>query len=829
MGNKPKVATMDVPSSFGNQERRFAESVKENVDVLTGQRGESIDRAITFRDLIDAGVIKLKDGFFTGLDNVPSVETAPPLLDVDIPPAPANLTATGAFRVIVLSWTQVKYKGHDRFEIFRNTSNSISSATFFSSTPGYTNIYADDVGTTDGIGKTYYYWVRAVNLNNVAGPFNATSGVQGQTQTDVNILLDTLEGEVLSSTLNTALQSTINKIDPTEAVVTNLKDMYTVKIQATTALNVSGLPTTGALSATAGSSTITCTHGSTATVAVGDIVQIASASSLGGAITASILNDKHIVTTRTNTTFTFTAENGTAAVLATSSDAGNGGSISLSFFAPYISGFGLSNTLDLSGNPTSAFIVNADKFAVVSPTNSSRITGTEVSKMPFYVTSSPSTDSTTGISIPAGVYIRDAFIAKANILNLLAGNVAADAIRSGVVASATSILTPSINMGSLNAPNADQPWNWSVSNSSTRYTNFSVSTSGEMHANYGRLRGMDIRAADDTVLLRSGGAQQGTGGSLINNGDFVGELVVSTAADGTVSQTMTYGIGWTATGSATFANGQVTLGASAHIDSEMFPVSGGETLYVEVYGSGITAGTDFSVLIIGYDSSKTWLSGAGNATASASSYSVDSNVASAAITMPVNTSLAYGKLRLTSTASKIYYNVYVGKSPRRIAPEYASTYIRNATVDTLQIAGEAATIPLSLASGQYGYQDNTTEVVISTTLGANFGTNIPTKVVCLAGIKIGSSGTGSDFASAIITLRYNTSDSTAISGSTIVQQIGQHGRKGAPPYLFTHDTISGWSGARYFFLTLTVTGDGQTATGWWRSDASNITLFGSRR
>ena len=197
MGNKPKVATMDVPSSFGNQERRFAESVKENVDVLTGQRGESIDRAITFRDLIDAGVIKLKDGFFTGLDNVPSVETAPPLLDVDIPPAPANLTATGAFRVIVLSWTQVKYKGHDRFEIFRNTSNSISSATFFSSTPGYTNIYADDVGTTDGIGKTYYYWVRAVNLNNVAGPFNATSGVQGQTQTDVNILLDTLEGEVL--------------------------------------------------------------------------------------------------------------------------------------------------------------------------------------------------------------------------------------------------------------------------------------------------------------------------------------------------------------------------------------------------------------------------------------------------------------------------------------------------------------------------------------------------------------------------------------------------------------------------------------------------------
>ena len=99
----------------------------------------------------------------------------------------------------------------------------------------------------------------------------------------------------------------------------------------------------------------------------------------------------------------------------------------------------------------------------------------------------------------------------------------------------------------------------------------------------------------------------------------------------------------------------------------------------------------------------------------------------------------------------------------------------------------------------------------------------------MAGIKIGSSGFGSDFASAVITLRYNTSNSNSISGSTIVEQIGQHGRKGAPPYLFLHKTISGWSGARYFFVTLKVTGDPQNATGWWRSDASNITLFGSRR
>ena len=35
----------------------------------------------------------------------------------------------------------------------------------------------------------------------------------------------------------------------------------------------------------------------------------------------------------------------------------------------------------------------------------------------------------------------------------------------------------------------------------------------------------------------------------------------------------------------------------------------------------------------------------------------------------------------------------MGKSPRKLAPSYASTYIRNATVDTLQIAGNAITVP----------------------------------------------------------------------------------------------------------------------------------------
>ncbi len=836
MGDKPRVANMDVPASFQQQERRFAESVKENVDILTGQRGDSLDRAITFRDLLDAGVIQFKSGF--GPDGTdPVVEPPPTYLDVDIPPAPGNLVATAAFRIVVLSWTMVKYRGHDYFEVFRNASDDISTANVHTRVPGYTNIYADNIGTSDGIGQTFYYWVRAVNKNGVAGPFNDVAGTEGTTQTDVDVLIDTIEGEILESSLNTELQATINKIDPTEAVVTNMKDLYSVKLQHSTA-NMTGqiVPTTGQLTATLGTSTIVCNHtSSTNTLAVGDIVTVSGATGLGGNITAAMLNGKHIIKAVTSLAFRFTVEDGTVdfdasaqAVMANEDDTGTGGgSVVLTFQLPYVTGFGLSHYEDANGNPTSAFIVNAEKFAIVAPNNASRITGLDVTKMPFYVTTTTTTDATTGIEIPAGVYIRDLMVGKAAIVNLIAGNVTADFIRAAVVQSGTSLLTPSINIGAItesdgsggstgNPANEDKPWTWHYGGTN-RTTNFSVSTSGEMHANYGRLRGMDIRAADDTVLLRSGGAILGTGGSLINNGDFSGEINSAGAVE--------YGNGWTSSGSATFATNQVTITQGSYIDSEHFPLTAEETLYVEVYGSGITS-SSLVVTILGYSSAKAYLA---SVSASGSNWDVDSNVAVAAVTVPAG-SIAYGKIRLKSqSGTNIFYNVYVGKSPRRIAPSYAPTYIRDATVDTLQIAGEAATIPLSLASGTYSYQNNATEVVVSGTLGANFGTSAPSKVICLAGIKIGSSGFGSDFASAQIHLRYNTSNSTTITGSTIVETIGQHGRKGAPPYVFVHKTINGWTGNRYFFVTLKVTGDPSNATGWWRADASNISLLGSRR
>ena len=93
----------------------------------------------------------------------------------------------------------------------------------------------------------------------------------------------------------------------------------------------------GAFSATSGSSTITVTDG-TYNPSVGDYVVFSGAASLGGNITAAVLNQEYVVATVTSpTTYTIEAKNNVtgAPVLANASDTGTGGaSIVASYEVP---------------------------------------------------------------------------------------------------------------------------------------------------------------------------------------------------------------------------------------------------------------------------------------------------------------------------------------------------------------------------------------------------------------------------------------------------------------------------------------------------------------
>nr|WP_246296617.1 DUF1983 domain-containing protein [Allochromatium humboldtianum] len=83
----------------------------------------------------------------------------------------------------------------------------------------------------------------------------------------------------------------------------------------------------------------------------------------------------------------------------------------------YISGFGLSSQI-INGQAVSHFVVNADMFAIGSPSRG----GTHTAQYPFIV--STSTSIINGETVPAGVYMREAFIRNGSITSAKIGDAA---------------------------------------------------------------------------------------------------------------------------------------------------------------------------------------------------------------------------------------------------------------------------------------------------------------------------------------------------------------------------------------------------------------------
>jgi len=206
-----RKSTMAVPVKWGQQERLFGETVKEGLDVLLGHRGSPFQRAVTFQDLLDTNVLRLASnvGLSTVTGNSSDFEVPTENANIQIPPAPTGLSASGAFQNIILTWDLKTYVGHAFVEIHRHTSDSISDATLLARVSGFTGIYSDAVGTN----ASYYYWVRAVNVNDDIGPFNSSIGVNGTTQPDVSVILDLLEEQITTSELATSLATQISDID----------------------------------------------------------------------------------------------------------------------------------------------------------------------------------------------------------------------------------------------------------------------------------------------------------------------------------------------------------------------------------------------------------------------------------------------------------------------------------------------------------------------------------------------------------------------------------------------------------------------------------------
>ena len=98
----------------------------------------------------------------------------------------------------------------------------------------------------------------------------------------------------------------------------------------------------------------------------------------------------------------------------------------------HVTGFGLASTV-VNGTPTSAFIVRADKFAIVDPASTAN-----------NLTNSPSADTVPFSVVGGAVYIKSAFIQDASISSAKIGDLAANKITAGNINAAIGIRSGNI-------------------------------------------------------------------------------------------------------------------------------------------------------------------------------------------------------------------------------------------------------------------------------------------------------------------------------------------------------------------------------------------------
>ena len=203
---KGTIGSFPVPSDFSPEGKRFAQFVNDSLQQLRGEKGNKLDSAVTFGDLINSGLaeksnIQVAGGGSTisaaggGVVNIlKSVSEE----GVDFPTAPSGVSADGAFKNIIIDWDYPTYQGHSHTEVFVADANSFASVEitkgrlspkFLGQTTA--TVFNHAVGNN----QTKFYWVRHINKNGVAGPVHSTTGV---TATTVGI--DTVDFEDLAVT-----------------------------------------------------------------------------------------------------------------------------------------------------------------------------------------------------------------------------------------------------------------------------------------------------------------------------------------------------------------------------------------------------------------------------------------------------------------------------------------------------------------------------------------------------------------------------------------------------------------------------------------------------
>jgi hypothetical protein len=153
MVKKPSIP--NIPLDAPPQLRSFLEATREMLQTMAGHRGEKLEKAVTFRDLVG-----VQDQLRTirrslGDAGIGSGTPQPPVVFEPVP-AVTNFAVVGGFTAITLYWDMVSFRGYQFSRVWRSSTQLFEDAVTIAESP--TSLYVDVVGAK----QQYTYWVQHV-------------------------------------------------------------------------------------------------------------------------------------------------------------------------------------------------------------------------------------------------------------------------------------------------------------------------------------------------------------------------------------------------------------------------------------------------------------------------------------------------------------------------------------------------------------------------------------------------------------------------------------------------------------------------------------------
>jgi hypothetical protein len=251
----------DLPSTTAPN---FSQRVRETLMTYLGRQGDPLDRGLTIRDLVDAGIVTLKKGFQWSAKDVPPIELSPTQapLDRSPPPIPTGFKLSAAISHVLVEHdlpTYTQGHGHLRTHLFGIVIEDNDPLPTFAQAKALAQFSGSVFALASNPATTWRLWITWESVDGVQSlPAGGTNGLEARTGEDVQALLEVLQGSITESELFQSLGQRIDLIDdPTSGLVKQLGDVQTAlgsTVSSATSAAASAQAASEALLAAAGAS-----------------------------------------------------------------------------------------------------------------------------------------------------------------------------------------------------------------------------------------------------------------------------------------------------------------------------------------------------------------------------------------------------------------------------------------------------------------------------------------------------------------------------------------------------------------------------------------------